>query len=76
VVGGNEMPVQIRYVKTILNFFNVYLVGDAQQSRVTVSPAKMSELFPELSPKAKLGCGQLNAAQAVQLFGNVLKEVS
>jgi hypothetical protein len=67
---------QIRYVKTIVGWFNLYVVNGDPRPPFTVSPDKMSELFPEISKKAKFGCGQISADKAVQLFGNALKEVS
>jgi hypothetical protein len=68
--------IQIKYVKTILGYFNLYLVNDdpTPPVPVTISPIKMSELFADVSPKAKLGCRELDFSQAVQLFGDSLKE--
>jgi hypothetical protein len=70
------MTVQIKFVKTIVGFWNLYLVNDdpTPPVPVTISPVKMSELFADVSPKAKLGCGELDFSQALQLFGDSLKE--
>jgi hypothetical protein len=66
--------IQIRYVKTIVGWFNLYVVNGDPNPPVTVSPAKIAELFPEISKKVKFGCGQINAIQAAQLFGQAFKE--
>jgi hypothetical protein len=66
--------IQIRYVKTIVGYFNLYMVNGDPQPPVTVPPAKMSELFPEISKKAKFGCGEICAIQVAQLFGQAFKE--
>ncbi|PFP30120.1 hypothetical protein COJ96_06790 [Bacillus sp. AFS073361] len=66
---------QVRYVKTIVGWWNLYLVSHNPQAPVTVPPARMTELFAEISPKAKFGCGEISAAQAKELFGENLKEV-
>ncbi|MBY0144265.1 hypothetical protein [Neobacillus niacini] len=68
------MTVQIRYVKTIVGWFNLYVVNGDPNPPVTISPAKMSELFPEISKKVRFGCGEINAFQASNLFGETLKE--
>jgi hypothetical protein len=70
------MTVQICYVKTIVGWWNLYLVSNDPNPPVlvTVSPDKMSELFTGLSAKARLGCGELSISQALQLFGDRLKE--
>jgi hypothetical protein len=71
------MTVQIRYVKTIVGWFNLYVVnGDPNPPMpVTVSPEKMEQLLPEISKKTKFGCGEITAVQAEALFvGDSLKE--
>jgi len=70
------MSVQIRYVKTIVGWWNLYLVNGDPKPPVPVPPSKMSELFGEVSPKAKFGCGEISAAQAEKLFGDSLEEVA
>ncbi|NWQ40377.1 hypothetical protein MLOOGBEN_06650 [Bacillus sp. EB106-08-02-XG196] len=67
--------IQIRYVKTIVGWFNLYVANGDPKPPVTISPAKMSELFPEISKKAKFGCGEISAIQAAILFGRIIKEV-
>jgi hypothetical protein len=69
------MPIQIRYVKTVVGWWNLYLVNCDPQPPVPVPPAKMSELIGDISPKVKFGCGQISVAQAEKLFGDSLKEV-
>jgi hypothetical protein len=66
--------VQISYVKTIVGWFNLYIVNGDPRPPFTVSPVKMSELFPEISKKAKFGCGEITAIQAAHLFGETIKE--
>lgn len=65
------MTVQIRYVRTLLNWWNLYPVSNdpTPPFPVNVSPAKMLELFPEISQRAKFGCGEITLAQAEELFG-------
>ena len=67
--------IQVRYVKTIVGWYNLYLASYDPRPPVPVSPAKMSELFADISPKAKYGCGQISAAQAEEIFGNSLNGV-
>jgi hypothetical protein len=67
------MPKQIRIVRSIVGFFNLYLVDHAEQPQVTVSPEKFAELFPSFSPKLRFGCGEISQALAAELF--TLKEV-
>jgi hypothetical protein len=67
---------QVRIVRSIVGFFNLYLVDHAEQPRVTVSPEKFAELFPSFSPKLRFGCGEISQVQAIELFGETLKEVN
>jgi hypothetical protein len=68
------MPRQIRIVRSIVGFFNLYLVDHAEQPCATVTPEKFAELFPTFSPKLRYGCGEISQAQVAQLFA--LKEVN
>ncbi|MBT2653906.1 hypothetical protein J7E81_01425 [Bacillus sp. ISL-18] len=70
------MSIQVRYVKTIVGWWNLYPVNCDPRPPVTVSPAKMSELFEEVSQKVKFGCGEISADQAEAIFGDSLKEAA
>jgi hypothetical protein len=60
---------QIRFVRTIVGWFNVYLVDHPEQLRVTLSPDQFEALFPGVSNKAKYGCNQIDYDEVVKLFG-------
>lgn len=67
-------PVQVRYVKTIVGWYNLYLADYPEKAAVNVSPEQFAQLFPAISPKTRLGCDQMDFACAESLFGS-LKEL-
>lgn len=60
---------QIKVVKTIVGWFNVYLANDPVRPPVTLSPDKLSGLIPSLSPQVKVACMEVNSEVAAELFG-------
>lgn len=62
---------QIKVVKTIVGWFNVYLVHDPVRPPVTLSPEKLSGFIPSLSPRVKVACLEVNSEVAAELFGRV-----
>jgi hypothetical protein len=65
------MLIQIRYTRTIVGFFNVYLVNRPELSFVTLNPDKFYEVFPTVSEKVLYGCGELPYSAAESLFGSL-----
>lgn len=63
-------PVQVRYVKTVLDWYNLYLVDYPHVKPVNLSPAQFAEIFPEVSLKARLGCDELDRTYAKSLFAS------
>lgn len=58
--------VQVKYVRTILGYFNVYLVGT--DKRVTLSPDQFFEIFPDISTNVKMGSVEIDRTFAKSLF--------
>ena len=68
---------QVKYVRTIVGYYNVYLVDQPGEPRATISPNRFRELFPQVSSKAKYGCDTIGYEAAIQLFGeHVFKEAA
>lgn len=57
---------QIKYVKTIVGWYNVYNVKTGEV--VNMEPNKFAELCPEVSSKSRLGCLSIETSQANKLF--------
>ncbi|RFU71015.1 hypothetical protein D0469_03485 [Peribacillus saganii] len=66
-----SITVQVRFVKTIVGWYNLYLSDAPETSFVNLSPDKFSELLPGVSAKARYGCNELSAEMAVSLFGSL-----
>lgn len=64
-------PVQVRYVKTVVGWYNLYLVDYPHIKPVNMSPAKFAEILPEVSPRATIGCDELDRKFAESLFGSL-----
>lgn len=45
---------QIKYVKTVVGWYNVYLNNEIES--VNMPPCKFFEIFPQVDRKATLGC--------------------
>ena len=63
-------PVQVKYVKTVVGWYNLYLVDYPNVKPVNLSPVQFAEIFPEVSPKAKLGCDEIDRTFAKSLFAS------
>ncbi|MDF1510191.1 hypothetical protein PZE06_18820 [Robertmurraya sp. DFI.2.37] len=63
-------PVQVKFVKTVVGYWNLYLVDYPHVKPVNLSPAQFREIFPEVSPKARLGCDELDRTFAKTLFAS------
>lgn len=62
-------PYQIRFVRTTVGWYNVYLIGhDGVEQRVNLSPAEFFDHFPSVSKNAYLGCLDVDA-DTVQALG-------
>lgn len=63
-------PVQVKYVRTIVGWYNVYLVNYPKVNPVNLSPEQFREIFPSISPKARLGCDEIDRTYVKTLFGS------
>lgn len=61
---------QVKFNKTILGFFNIRIAGGDDNTFVNLSPVEFKELFPEVSKKAKYGCGEISTEKARELFNS------
>jgi hypothetical protein len=53
----SHKPYQIRYVRTAVGWYNVYLIGlDGAEQCINLSPAEFFDHFPSVSPRAVVGC--------------------
>ncbi|WP_347320069.1 hypothetical protein [Rossellomorea sp. RS05] len=59
--------VQVSFVKTIVGWFNVYLAGTERY--VTLNPADFCKMFPNVSPRTRLGCKEIQRVEAESHFG-------
>lgn len=64
-------PVQVRYVKTVVGWYNVYLADKPSVKPVTMSPEQFREILPEVSPKARFGCDEIDRKLAKSLFNSL-----
>lgn len=60
---------QVRIVKTVLKWYNVYLNGTDQ--RINLSPEEFTKHFPHFSCKCMYGCDSVTSDQAVDIGFNV-----
>lgn len=67
----DPVPVQVKYVRTIVGWYNVYLADKPNVKPVNLSPDKFSEIFPHVSPKARLGCDEIDRTYAKSLFASI-----
>jgi hypothetical protein len=68
---------QVRFVRTIVGAWNLYLVDHPEQPRRTLAPDRFQEIFPQVSAKAKYGCGEIDYEMALRLFGDyIFREVA
>ncbi|AJE78168.1 MULTISPECIES: hypothetical protein [Bacillus] len=58
---------QVRYVRTIVGWFNVYPAGTDRY--VNLKPEDFFTLLPQVSQLARSGCGEITATAALELFG-------
>jgi hypothetical protein len=63
-------PVQVKFVKTVVGWYNLYLVDYPHVKPVNLSPAQFAEIFPDVSPKARLGCDEIDRDFAKTLFAS------
>lgn len=52
-------PVVVKYVKTVVGWYNLYFEGEDKPS-LTLSPDKFFEIFPNVSKKAAFGTNELD----------------
>lgn len=65
------MNVQVKFVRTIVGWYNVYLVDYPSVKPVNLSPDQFAEIFPATSSKARLGCDEMDKSFAESLFGTL-----
>lgn len=58
---------QVRYVRTIIGWFNVYAVGTDRY--VNLEPQDFFTLLPQVSRRARSGCREISVTVASELFG-------
>ncbi|MBK4202691.1 hypothetical protein EGI09_01830 [Bacillus subtilis] len=58
---------QVRYVRTIVGWFNVYAAGTDRY--VNMKPEDFYALLPRVSRRAHSGCGEISLTAASELFG-------
>ncbi|QHZ46316.1 hypothetical protein [Bacillus sp. NSP9.1] len=59
---------QIRYVRTVVGWWNVYPAGSDDQF-VNLNPEEFAELLPQVSRRAFAGCAEIGVTAARELFG-------
>ncbi|MEK3893208.1 hypothetical protein MKZ04_12390 [Bacillus sp. FSL W7-1354] len=62
---------QIRYVRTVVGWFNVYISGTEQF--VNLNPEEFAELLPQVSRRAFAGCAEIGVTAARELFGEEVR---
>ncbi|MEC1792186.1 hypothetical protein P9D84_12520 [Bacillus vallismortis] len=58
---------QVRYVRTIVGWFNVYAGGTDHY--VIMKPEDFFTLLPQVSRRTRSGCGEISVTVASELFG-------
>ncbi|KXZ17729.1 hypothetical protein P4T89_08500 [Bacillus nakamurai] len=58
---------QVRYVRTIVGWFNVYPAGTDHY--VNLKPEDFFTLLSQVSRQARSGCGEISVTMALELFG-------
>lgn len=61
---------QIKFTKTVLSFYNIRLACGNDNIFVNLSTSEFKDLFPNVSKKAKYGCGEISAEKAQELFSS------
>ncbi|MEC1022888.1 hypothetical protein [Bacillus paralicheniformis] len=62
---------QIRYVRTVVGWFNVYISGTEQF--VNLDPEEFAALLPQVSRRAFAGCAEISVKAAQELFGQEVR---
>ncbi|MED1068568.1 hypothetical protein [Bacillus paralicheniformis] len=62
---------QIRYVRTVVGWFNVYISGTEQF--VNLNPEEFAALLPQVSRRAFAGCAEIGVTAARELFGEEVR---
>lgn len=57
---------QIKYVKTIVGWYNIYNVQTGEV--INVNPERFAELCPTVSRKSRLGCLEIDVPNTKPLF--------
>ncbi|WP_146548366.1 hypothetical protein [Rummeliibacillus suwonensis] len=57
---------QIKYVKTIVGWYNIYNVQTGEV--INVTPEQFAELCPGVSRKSRLGCLKIDVSNKKRLF--------
>ncbi|KRT94244.1 hypothetical protein ABE068_11385 [Bacillus glycinifermentans] len=63
---------QIRYVRTVVGWFNVYISGSDDQF-VNLNPEEFFALLPQVSRRAFAGCAEIGVTAARELFGKEVR---
>ncbi|WP_019241338.1 MULTISPECIES: hypothetical protein [Bacillus] len=70
---GTTANVQVKFVKTIVGWFNVYHIASGKV--VNLSPEIFGKYFGGVDKRVKMGCAELSEKDAVKLFGKIAKIV-
>lgn len=65
IFSSEGESMQIMYKRTIVGWFNVYLIGTNQV--LNMPPEVFAELFPESSANVVVGCTDITASKAKQV---------
>lgn len=57
---------QIKYVVTIVGWYNVYNIKTG--AVINMNPEQFAELCPDVSRKSRLGCLEISISKAEKLF--------
>ena len=74
IQGDEPRKIQVSFVKTILNWYNISIAGT--NHKVNISPQQFADLFPEVSPKAKYGAGEILDCEAEFYFSKAVQVIA
>lgn len=57
---------QIKYVKTVVGWYNVYVIKTGEV--INMNPEQFVALCPNVSRKSRLGCLEISLSKASKLF--------
>ena len=74
IQGEEPRKIQVSFVKTILNWYNISIAGT--NHKVNISPEQFKDLLPEVSPRTKYGCGEIWDGEAEFYFGKAARGIA